>query len=68
MRMDDTTSWRRTKEITYLTVKEVARRMRVSPMTVYRLVQDGSIPATKFRRSFRIDQADLDNFINNSKT
>lgn len=38
----------------FLTVAEVAERMRVSRMTVYRLVHSGELPAVRFGRSFRV--------------
>ena len=37
-----------------VTVAEVARLMRVSTMTVYRLVKDGELDATRAGRSIRI--------------
>lgn len=43
--------------MTFLTVQEVADIMRVSSMTVYRLVHSGEIPAIRFGRSFRIPQS-----------
>ncbi len=41
-------------EVRFLTVAEVAEMMRVSNMTVYRLVHSGELPAVRFGRSFRI--------------
>lgn len=41
-------------EVKFLTVAEVAEMMRVSKMTVYRLVHSGDLPAVRFGRSFRI--------------
>ena len=38
----------------FLTVAEVAALMRVSKMTVYRLVHNGELPAVRVRRSFRV--------------
>jgi excisionase family DNA binding protein len=38
----------------YLTVAEVALAMRVSKMTVYRLVHEGELPAVRFGRSYRV--------------
>lgn len=38
----------------YLTVAEVADAMRVSNMTVYRLVHSGELPAVRFGRSYRV--------------
>ncbi|CKZ78134.1 DNA-binding protein [Mycobacterium tuberculosis] len=37
-----------------LTVAEVAALMRVSKMTVYRLVHNGELPAVRVGRSFRV--------------
>ena len=45
-------------EVKFLTVAEVAAMMRVSKMTVYRLVHSGELPALRVGRSFRVpDQA-----------
>jgi excisionase family DNA binding protein len=41
-------------EVTFLTVAEVAAVMRVSKMTVYRLVHAGTLPAVRVGRSFRV--------------
>lgn len=38
----------------YLTVAEVALAMRVSKMTVYRLVHAGDLTAVRFGRSYRV--------------
>ena len=38
----------------FLTVAEVAALMRVSKMTVYRLVHNGELPAVLVGRSFRV--------------
>ena len=38
----------------FLTVAEVAALMRVSKMTVYRLVHAGDLPAVRVGRSFRV--------------
>ena len=41
----------------FLTVAEVADMMRVSRMTVYRLVHSGDLPAIRFGRSFRVPES-----------
>lgn len=41
-------------EFAFLTVAEVAAVMRVSKMTVYRLVHSGELPALRVGRTFRI--------------
>ncbi|MDO5672632.1 MAG: helix-turn-helix domain-containing protein [Actinomycetaceae bacterium] len=38
----------------FLTVAEVADFMRVSKMTVYRMVHSGDLPAVRVGRSFRV--------------
>ena len=43
-------------DVRFLTVAEVAEIMRVSNMTVYRLVHSGELPAIRFGRSFRIPE------------
>ena len=40
----------------FLTVAEVAQVMRVSKMTVYRLVHSGEMPAVRFGRSYRVPE------------
>jgi excisionase family DNA binding protein len=47
----------------YLTVPEVAAVMRVSKMTVYRLVHKGELVSARVGRSFRIDSASLDAYL-----
>jgi excisionase family DNA binding protein len=42
------------EDANYLTVAEVALAMRVSKMTVYRLVHAGDLPAVRFGRSYRV--------------
>ena len=44
-------------EVKFLTVAEVAAVMRVSKMTVYRLVHSGELPAIRFGRSFRVPES-----------
>ena len=44
----------RLSEVRFLTVAEVAALMRVSKMTVYRLVHGGDLTAVRVGRSFRV--------------
>jgi len=44
-------------DVRFLTVAEVAELMRVSKMTVYRLVHSGDLPAVRFGRSYRVPQS-----------
>ena len=43
-------------EIKFLTVAEVAAVMRVSKMTVYRLVHSGELASVRVGRSFRVPE------------
>ena len=47
----------------FLTVAEVAAMMRVSKMTVYRLVHNGELPAVRVGRSFRVPKDALDHYL-----
>lgn len=44
-------------DVKFLTVAEVAAIMRVSKMTVYRLVHAGELPAVRFGRSYRVPES-----------
>jgi len=46
-------------DVRFLTVAEVAEMMRVSNMTVYRMVESGKLPAVRFGRSYRIPESAL---------
>jgi excisionase family DNA binding protein len=50
----------------FLTVAEVAAMMRVSKMTVYRLVHGGDLPAVRVGRSFRVLEEDVDEYLRKS--
>ncbi|GIG38885.1 helix-turn-helix domain-containing protein [Cellulomonas phragmiteti] len=54
--------------VRFLTVVEVADLMRVSRMTVYRLVHAGELPAVRVGRSFRVPQDALDAYLRSSAT
>ncbi|AWB81156.1 excisionase [Corynebacterium yudongzhengii] len=51
---------------TFLTVAEVAEIMRVSKMTVYRLVHSGELPAVRVGRSFRVQEKAVNEYLDNS--
>ncbi len=50
----------------FLTIAEVAARIRVSKMTVYRLVHSGELPAVRVGRSFRVREDDVNDYIRKS--
>lgn len=53
-------------EVKFLTVAEVASVMRVSKMTVYRMVHSGDLPAVRVGRSFRVSEKDVNEFLQSS--
>jgi len=46
-----------------LTVNEVASILRVSNMTVYRLVKSGQIPAIRVGKNYRIKESDVNKYL-----
>ena len=53
-------------EARFLTVAEVASIMRVSKMTVYRLVHAGDLPAIRVGRSFRVPENAVHDYLQTS--
>lgn len=53
-------------EVKFLTIAEVAAMMRVSKMTVYRLVHNGDLPALRVGRSFRVTEKDVHAYLQKS--
>jgi len=47
----------------FLTVREVAELLRVSSMTVYRLIKSSELPAVRVGRSFRVRDIDVDAYL-----
>jgi excisionase family DNA binding protein len=53
-------------DVRFLTVAEVAAIMRVSKMTVYRLVHSGEMPAVRVGRSFRVPEQAVHEYLRES--
>lgn len=51
-----------------MTVAEVAALMRVSTMTVYRLIKAGDIAAVRVGKSYRLREDDVDQFLSSRYT
>lgn len=47
----------------FATVAEVADLMRVSKMSVYRLIHSGELQAVRFGRTFRIPREAIDSYL-----
>ena len=51
-----------------ITVEELARYLRVTKKTIYRLLKGGKIPATKIGRQWRFDRASIDQWLGQNST
>ena len=54
-------------EITWLGTTEAAERLGVVPRTLYRMIDEGLIPAYKMGRVFRLKLSDLDAFLESTR-
>lgn len=54
--------------VEWLTVAQVADRLKLSKMTVYRMVEQKALPAFQFGRAYRIRSEDYDEFVRKSAT
>jgi excisionase family DNA binding protein len=52
----------------FLTVAEVAGLLRVSTMTVYRLIKAGDLAAVRVGKSYRVREDDVDSFLSSRYT
>ena len=51
----------------WLTVEDAAQYLKLGRSTVYRLAQEGKLPAHKFGRQWRFDAAELDEWMKSGK-
>ena len=51
-------------DVRFLTVAEVADLMRVSKMTVYRLIRSGKLPAVQIGKAYRVREDELESYLN----
>lgn len=61
--MESTDSEGNVTDVRFLTVTELATAMRVSAMTVHRLIRAGELPAVRFGKSYRIPEAALRTYL-----
>jgi excisionase family DNA binding protein len=47
----------------FMTVSEVARVLRISNMTVYRLISSGQLQAVRVGKSYRLREEDVDRYL-----
>jgi excisionase family DNA binding protein len=56
------------KKQEFYTAKELAEKLRVNIMTIYRYIDAGTLKAYKFGKEFRIDKKEFDSFLKKAKT
>jgi putative molybdopterin biosynthesis protein len=56
------------QENDFYLVEELAKKLRVSNMTIYRYIKAGKIQAYKIGKELRIAKEDFNNFLNKVKT
>ena len=56
------------REARFLTVNEVAHFLRVSKMTVYRLIKQGDLPAVQIGRGYRVREDDVHRYLDKRYT
>lgn len=49
-------------------VEELAKKLRVSNMTIYRYIKAGKVKAYKIGKEFRIEEAEFNKFLDKVKT
>lgn len=54
-------------EAEYFTVEEIAAKLNLSKMTVYRLIRNGELTSIRVGRSFRVLKSDYDKYVERSK-
>ena len=53
------------EDITWLSTAAAARRLGITPRTLYRFIDEGDVPAYRFGRVIRLKQSDVDQYIDN---
>jgi excisionase family DNA binding protein len=56
-------TWREGDEDQLLTVAEVCDAMRVSNMTVYRLIKSGELPAIRLGKTYRVLESEVERYL-----
>lgn len=55
------------RDYTSFTLKQVADMLQVDPITIYRLVRNGILPAFRIGRQYRIMETDLRRYIEENR-
>lgn len=51
----------------WLSTKEAAAALGLTPRTLYRLIDEGQLPAYRFGRVIRLKQSEIDSFVSTSR-
>ena len=54
-------------EIVWLSTQDAAKRLGITPRTLYRFIDQGELPAYRLGRVIRLKQEDVDQFIEGSR-
>lgn len=52
----------------FFTAEELADRLRVNIMTIYRYIKAGKLKAYKFGKEYRVNSKDFDSFLEKHKS
>ena len=56
------------EDYSFFTTEELAEKLRVNIMTIYRYIDSGKLKAYKIGKEFRIDKREFSSFLDNVKT
>lgn len=56
-----------TDNMDWLSTAEAARRLGVTPRTLYRFIDEGQLPAYRFGRVIRLKEGEVDGFIDSCR-
>ncbi len=56
------------KQTEYYTAKELAEKLSLNVMTIYRKIDKGELKAYKIGKEFRIERYEFERFMNKAKT
>ncbi|MEM7285091.1 MAG: helix-turn-helix domain-containing protein [Actinomycetota bacterium] len=54
-------------DIAWLSTAEAAKRLGVTPRTLYRFIDEGQLPAYRFGRVIRLKEGEVDGFIDSCR-
>lgn len=52
----------------FFLVEELAKKLRVSDMTIYRYIKAGKVVACKIGKEYRIEKKEFENFLDKVRT